>query len=441
MAGGTWKTQNKIRPGVYIRFSSSVKNSLTVGDRGIVAICEPMSWGEVGKVTEITSDTNMLAVTGYPSITDTLFLREIFKGTDRTYGAQKVLLFRPSANGAAKAAATIGNLSATAKYEGTRGNDITVVVTENTDSTFDVSTVVSGIIYDTQIVATADELVANDWVEFSGSGELTASAGTALTGGADGTVAASAYSTFLTIIEPYQFDILCYDGDDATVITAFEQFIERIADENGQYAQLVLSTSGTPNSRFVINVQNAVTLEDGTELTPQQVCWWVAGAEAGALYNESLTYAKYPNAKSATGMTNSQVIDGINAGQLLVVGSNGDVKIETDINSLTTYTADITKIYRKNRVMRLCNTIANDIYYQFAENFIGVVNNNEAGRLRLKSEIVGYLLSLQAGAGIQNFDPSDVQISAGIDIDSVVIDIAIQAVDAVEKIYMTIEVS
>ena len=47
MAGGTWDTQNKVRPGVYIRFTSGQGMSLTVGDRGTVAICEPMSWGPV----------------------------------------------------------------------------------------------------------------------------------------------------------------------------------------------------------------------------------------------------------------------------------------------------------------------------------------------------------------------------------------------------------
>lgn len=43
--GGTWTGQNKIRPGVYIRFRSTGSTGLTAGDRGTVTICEPMSWG------------------------------------------------------------------------------------------------------------------------------------------------------------------------------------------------------------------------------------------------------------------------------------------------------------------------------------------------------------------------------------------------------------
>ena len=53
------------------------------------------------------------------------------------------------------------------------------------------------------------------------------------------------------------------------------------------------------NSEWVISAGNGVKLSDGTVLTPQQVTWWLGGAEAGAPYNQSLTYARYPNAVEA----------------------------------------------------------------------------------------------------------------------------------------------
>ena len=53
MAGGTWTTQNKVRPGVYIRFTTNRALGLTVGERGVVTICEPMSWGPVGEVMTV----------------------------------------------------------------------------------------------------------------------------------------------------------------------------------------------------------------------------------------------------------------------------------------------------------------------------------------------------------------------------------------------------
>ena len=41
-AGGTFTVQNKVRPGIYFRFRSKNKQDLTVGDRGIAALCEPL---------------------------------------------------------------------------------------------------------------------------------------------------------------------------------------------------------------------------------------------------------------------------------------------------------------------------------------------------------------------------------------------------------------
>lgn len=444
MAGGTWTSQNKVLPGVYIRFKTGTALGLTVGERGVVTICEPMSWGPVGQVTEVTLTTDMTPITGYDiTAPQNQFLQEMFKGTNRTSAPTSILLYRPTASGSAQATATSGQLTATAVYPGARGNDITIVITELTEpaSSFLVSTVVDGAIVDQQTAEQVSDLVANAWVTWSGSGALAATTGVALTGGLDGTVQSAAYSSYLTAIEPYAFDVMVYDGSDSTVQTALLAFIERVNENNGQYCQLVASGLSNPDSRYVINSNSPVTLSDGTELTANQVTWWLGGAEAGAMYNQSLTYATYPGAVSTTMNTNDQFISDINAGLLDLFAEDGVVKVMQDINSLVTYTEDIGKVYRKNRVIRLCNTIANDIFQQFSANFIGVVNNNAAGRARFQAAIVGYLQQIQDNQGIQNFTPEDVEVLPGSDIDAIVVNVAIQAVDSVEKIYMTIEVS
>ena len=445
MAGGTLTSQNKVRPGVFIRFKSGNPNGLTVGERGTVTIAKAMNWGPADQVMEIEAGSNMVPFTGY-DITreENRFLNEIFKGSNRTAAPTKVLLYRLTGAGAVQASATIGTLTATAKYPGTRGNDISVVITEETDGTFTVSTIVDNEVVDQQEgIRTRSNLQANDWVIWNGNGAITATTGSALTGGLNGTVNTAAYTSYLEAIEPYKFDVMIYDGSDDTVKDAMVAFIKRIADESGSYAQLVASGfASNPDSRFVVNVMTDVILGDGTLLTAEQVTWWVGGALAGAAYNQSLTYASYPGAVSVFPMlTNSQYVEALNNGEFVLFAENGVVKVEQDINTLVTYTEDIGKVFHKNRVMRLCNTIANDIYAQFSANFIGVVNNNEQGRSRFKGAIVGYLLDIQANQGIQNFDPADVEVLPGADIDSILVNISIQAVDSVEKIYMTIEVS
>lgn len=444
MPGGIWTSQNKVLPGVYIRFKTGTALGLTAGERGVVTICEPMSWGPVAQVTTVTLTTDVTPITGYDiTAPQNRFLQEMFKGTNRTSAPTTILLYRPTASGSAQAKVTTGELTATAVYPGARGNDISLIITELTEpeSTFTVSTVVDGAIVDQQTAAQISELVANDWVTFSGTGALAATTGAALTGGADGTVQSAAYSAYLTAIEPYKFDIMVYDGSDSTVQTALLSFIERVNENNGQYCQLVASGLSNPDSRYVININSPVTLSDGTELTPQQVTWWAGGASAGALYNQSLTYAQYPGAVSTTMQTVDQFTQAVQAGNFVLFAENGVVKVMQDINSLTTYTEDIGQVYSKNRVMRLCNTIANDIFQQFSESFIGVVNNNEQGRARFQAAIVGYLQEIQDNQGIQNFTSDDVEVLAGSAIDAIVVNVAIQAVDSVEKIYMTIEVS
>lgn len=445
MAGGTWTAQNKVRPGVYIRFTTNRALGLTVGERGVVTICEPMSWGPVGEVMTVANGDDMTPYTGYDITNEkNRFLREIFRGTNRTSPPTTLYLYRPAATSSAKATVTTGTLTATAKYPGVRGNDITIVVTEDVDNegSFFVSTVVDGEIQDQQSAETVADLVPNDWVDWSGTGALTATVGAPLTSGADGTVAASAYSDYLEAIEPYKFDVIIYDGSDSTVQDSMVGFVNRLADENGQYTQLVAANLTAPDSRFVINVMSGVTLADGTELTPQQVTWWAGGATAGAQFNESLTYATYPTAVAVSPLlTNNQIISALQSGQFILVADFDEVHVEQDIDSLTTYTTDIGVVYKKNRIIRLCNTIANDIYQQFSQNYIGVVNNNDAGRARFKAAIVGYLYQIQDAEGIQNFDPEDVEVLPGIDIDAIVVNVAFYAVDAVEKIYMTVSVS
>ena len=441
MAGGTWSTQNKVRPGVYIRFKSNDDYRMTIGERGVVAICMPLDWGPVDKIIEITPDMETTSLIG-ATIQDTPWLREMFKGTNRTGGPKKVLVFRGYESDGVAATVTTGNLTATAVYSGTAGNNLTIQIIAEADSTFTVKTIYNGVIMDSQNGTTVASLTDNDWVKFTGSGALAATAGAALTGGTNGDTT-HVHANFLSVLENYDFDIVAYDGTDNTTRSAYMAFIERMADEIGKYGQLIVVNTTAPDSRFVINLawsssyQN-VTLEDGTSIKP---IYWLAGAEAGAQYNESLTYATYPGAISGPSSPNQTIINAINAGKLVLDTANGAVRVETDINSLHTYTQDIGAVYRKNRVMRLCNSLANDIYQQFADNFIGVVTNNESGRERLKAAIVGYMIQLQRGEGIRDFSPNDVEVLPGESIDAVVINLAFYALDAVEKIYMTVTVS
>ena len=445
-AGGTWTVQNKVRPGIYFKFRSKNKQNLTVGDRGKVTICEPMSWGPVGKVMEIAAGEDLTPYTGY-DITDAhnRFASMIFSGSNRTAAPTKLLLYRPAAADSAKATGTIAPLTATAKYPGSRGNDIVVIVTALTEpaGSFQISTVVDGVVKDQQTGKTVADLTGNDWVDFSGTGALAANVGTQLSGGKDGEVNSAAYSTYLTNIEPYNFDSMLYDGDETTVKNAMETFIKRVNNELGRFSQLVEANATNPDSRFIVNVCSGLVMNDGTTLTPKEAVWWVGGALSGATYGNDLTNAAVPNAvEISPKMTHNQYVDAINAGKFVFNADDGTVRVEYDINSLVTYTIEIGKVYRYNRTMRLCNTIANDLYKQFAKSYVGIVNNTKAGRRDYKSAIVKYLSDLQSDNGIQNFNgETDVVVEKGEEKDAVLVYLAIEAVGSSNKIYIILDMA
>lgn len=440
MAGGNWTSQNKKQPGVYINVKSSMEQAASVGDRGIVAICEPLSWGPEGEIMTIHAGDDFTPYMGFDLTNKkALFLREIFKGTDHTKGPVKVLLYRPSTTGATKASAAIEPLTVTAKYNGTRGNDISISVIADPDKegSFTVQTVVDGMIKHVQTGKVVADLKGNDWVVFSGTGKLAASAGIPLTGGSDGIVSSAAHSAFLSALESHSFNIVIYDGSDRTVQAAYVAFIKRMRDDLGKKCQAVMADAES-NSDAVISVKNGVVLSDETILTPHQTTWWVGGSEAGAKYSESLVYAKYPDAVNVSPRLNaSEIDDALSKGQIVFFEEFGSVKIVSDNNTLTTYTPDKGEAFSLNQVIRTLDTVASDIYGNFSKNYIGKIQNNAPGRDLLKAWIVGYLNEIQANGGIQNFVADDVVVEAGQAINSVVITLAIQPVAAVEKIYIT----
>lgn len=449
MAGGNWTAQNKVRPGIYINFTSKGSRNLTPGDRGTLAGIRPLSWGPVGKLMTIDAGADVTPYIGYGITTPQAgFLREALKGTDVTSGPTKILLYRPAAADSAAAAAALGGeggVTAAALYPGVRGNDISVTVTELVDEedTFSVITLVDGAEVDRQTARTGGDLKPNGWVTFSGGGALTATAGITLTGGADGTVSAQAYADFLTVLEPSGFDVLVYDGTDSAVRQAFTAFIQRISSQEGRYAQLVTTGAEHTDSRFVINCKSGVVLEDGAALTPQEAVWWLAGAEAGAQYYQSLSCAAYPGAVDVSPrLTGSQIEADILAGSVVLSEEFGKVRVETDVNTLTTFTPDVGEVFRKNRAMRCCNNLANDIYREFSQNYQGKVNNTDEGRALFQAAILSYLLAMYGkGALRQRPVGEDVEVLPGDAIDSIVTNLALYLADAVEKIYMTVTVS
>jgi hypothetical protein len=464
MPGGTWLNQNKLLPGVYINFRTTPGMLATVGERGIAAIAQQLSWGDGTDIIDITDVDQVFTKLGYDITSpQMLFVRQMMRGTTLTSGASRLLVYRLPTSGATAASAVFGLLTATAKYVGARGNDISIIISPDVDTeygtdlyaVFTVQTVVDGAVVDSQTVGSFTDittntpgavgmLVNNDWVNFTGNSTdlLTPSAGAPLTGGADGTVLTTAYSSFLTLLDQYHLNVLIYDGTDPVMQSSVALYVQNRSYGTGRYCQAVMAAYPSADNETVISVKNAISLLDGTVLTPQQATWWVGGATAGASYNQSLTYGVHPDATAPVPrLTMQELNDAVTEGSFVFFEENGAVKVLTDINTFTSFTPTKGRSFRKNRVIRVLFSLANDIYRTFSLYYIGKTDNNADGRNLFKAEIIGYCNQLQGNNALQNFSADDVEVLPGNDVDSIVVNLAVQPVDAVEKIYMTVTVN
>jgi len=430
--GGTFITTNKVLPGAYINFVSKARALGTLGERGIVALPFSGKWGKNDEVITLSSEdfqTNCFNTMGYSYTDDEmLFLREVFKG------ANTAKLFRISSG--EKAKATLGSITITAICAGTRGNDIKVIVEKNVDDStkFNVRTVVGNdlIEVDEQIVSKAEDLIPNDFISFSGTGSLTASAGIKLSGGTDTNPTGDSYSKFLDKIEAENFTTILYAGDDDTTKGLFTSFVKRLRDDEGYKVTCVLSNYTSADYEGIISVKNK-TVSNTSELV-----YWVAGKTAGAEVNESLTNSKYDGElKINTSFKKSELKAAIENGEFIFYGEKDSIKVLRDINTFTSFTVNKNSDFSNNQVIRVLDIIANDIAEIFDNYYLGKVQNNELGRDIFKSEIINYHNELQAIEAIENFSAEDVTVKAGTEKGDVIVNEYIEPISAMEKLYMT----
>lgn len=452
MAGGTFDVMSgKVRPGDYINFESKKTQSLGSSERGIVVL--PLlnaSWGPNATFITILNSApdgqiDKLGKSVYDTNPNSLLVRETLKN------AVKVLVY-PINNGTA-ASATIGTLKVAAKYPGTVGNSINVVVSANPTGGFDVFVYLgTDKVGEYSGVRTADELavITNKYVVFTGEGALTAAAGTTLSGGTDGACTNSDITAFLDACELVKWNTMCFPID-AKVVTessvaalkaALLTKIKYLRNNVGKYVKAVVADYDA-DFEGIINVTNSVELDTGEVLTHAQATAWVAGADAAAKNTQSNTYTPYTGAVSIVdNKTNEEAIEAVKNGELFFStyeNDNGVTKIgiEYDINSLVTFTTEKTKDYRKNRVMRVYDTFAESLKVNFPPN---KYDNTSTGWGLMEGVGRDLLDQFEKAGAIKNVDQSadfnvDRSKSEG---DETYFLIGLEATDSSEKLYFTI---
>lgn len=432
LGGGTFIVQNKVLPGAYINFVSQPRALGGLGERGTICLAMALDWGPSGMMTVESADfqTGAKTIFGYDYVSMELRpIRELFQ-----YG-KTAKIYR--LNSGEKAKAQLGTLLATAKWGGSRGNSLKVVITKNVDTegVFDVKTFLEGEAVDTQTAKTAEELKPNEFVVFSGNGALTPTAGTALVGGTNKEVTGTEYSAFLEAAEMEDFQVLVYGGEDALTQGLFEAFTKRMRNEEGIKFVTVLFDYKKADFEGIISVKNE-TVEDRAGLV-----YWVAGAEAGANVNESLTNRKYNGEFTVKAKyKKSQFITGLKEGEFLFYEDGQDVRVLSDINTFTSFEPARNDDFSSNRVVRVLDAIANDVAGIFSRYYLGKQSNHADGRNLLKTEIIRYHEQLQSIDAIEGFLAEDITVNQGVGKRDVVVFEKVKPTDAMEKLYMKVEV-
>ncbi len=432
LGGGTFTVQNKILPGAYINFVSLASAAAALSDRGYAAIGVITDWGESDKVFEVTNgdfQKHSQKIFGYSYDSDKLKgLRDLFANITTLYA------YRLNGNGV-----KASNAFAAAKYSGTRGNDIKIVIQANVDDNtmWDVSTILDTTVIDTQTVKTAQELAANDYVDFKTDATLEATAGVSLSGGTNSDVDGAAHQNFLDKIEKYSFNALGCVSTEDTIKGLYVNFCKRLRDEMGKKFQVVVHNKAA-DYEGVINVKNTVTGGD----SDADLVYWVTGVAAGTAVNKSALNKRYDGEFTvAVDYTQAQLEKAITNGEFTLHQVGDEIRVLMDVNSLVILSDTKGAVFQDNQTIRVIDQIANDIAVLFNTKYLGVVPNDKAGRISLWADIVKHHEQLQDIRAIENFSDTDVTVEQGDSKKAVVVSDAVTVVNAMAKLYMTVTIA
>lgn len=443
MAGGTFKlSQPKVRPGTYVNVKNGRQPTASSSARGTAII--PLigyDWGPRGQWIVITADSPdahiaELGRSVYDDSNSAMLMLQLM-----LLGATTVYVYIPDGGVAASADITVGSgtMKATARYKGALGNKIKIVSVANPVGGFDVSVVLDGSEVELfEGVTTIGEISGkSEYVEFTGSGDMSAFASATLEDGSDETSGNSGISDFLDKSEKVRFNCMCFPTEESSLQTALLTKIKYIRESIGWKCQAV-APNFAADYEGIINLTNSFEY-GGKSLSTSEACAWLAGMTAGADYVTSLTYATVTNATAVVGeMNNEESIEAINAGETFFsVDESGNVILEYDINSRVSSDSETPQDIRKNRPLRVYDTFANDLLITFIP---GKFDNDEDGWGVMEGLGRSMLQNYEDDGAITNVElDSDFLIDQGKSIgDSVYITVGLQAVDSADKYYFDV---
>jgi len=451
--GGFSKTNRPIQSGTYFNFDIVAPTILPASVGSIVALGITADWGPFQVPTTVFSINDYVAQFGgdlnNPDA-GTYAVLTAFKGegVPDFAGASRVIVFRMGGVSAAKAtkilqASAAPSLTVNARYEGSRGNFLSLTVQPNaSDVTKDelvvintlggASSVLEKFVYaKTDIAALATMINGSSAfitaTSTSTGAALTPITGSAMTGGDSGTTLITAdYTDAMNGLDQAKFGVVAFQNlTDATIITSLKTWVQT-SNAAGRRFFLVVggalneditaaSTRSTSlNDPDIINVgvgslaDNDVLDAGGNPrvISTAQVAPRIAGIVAGRGDRYSLTYAKLAGVDLLVGPSVSQIVTAYDKGVLVFTRASdvqSTVRVEKGISTYTTST-DASRpraIYSIPRYVSVMHSLQTTIVAWSDDNLIGLTTVNDNTRAAAVSHAAGIMADYQVTGAIQ----------------------------------------
>jgi len=455
MAGYFTIGETKIRPGAYFNVQAKGEEDGFGAVDGIVAVLFKSNMGPLNKVVELSATSGYASIFGTDKTTDAI--REAFYG-----GAVKVLACRIGTGGAAASAsleAASGTVEVAAKYPGAVDYTVTVRTKLSDSAKKEIIFYVGETEYERYSFTAGDDEVAACVAACSSStlfdvtasegasGVITAVSQSALSGGEDPTVTTSNYSEGLTLVEPYYFNTICVDTEDADVQALVVAFLDRIyaagqfgiavfAPDSSMSYEERMTAAEAFNAENVAYIINPTCMAGDVELKGYQVAALIAGLIAATPASKAVTHSvidRYTTLEER--MTNSAMEAAQQRGCLcLSVSSKDQVWLDNGITTLINPDSNHDSGWKKIRRVKT----RYELLYRAnaaAEALVGQVNNDVNGRATIAGAIQAICNDMIDEGKIQY---GDVQESTKIvaDGDTCGFDIDVIDLDSAEHIYL-----
>lgn len=272
--------------------------------------------------------------------------------------------------------------------------------------------------------------------------------------------AAIDYTVALNYLETLRFNVMAIPGIESEDVSVISTWVK--AQRGNKKRFLAVLPNIVADAESIINFDtNNIKVGENT-YTASEYSARMAGVIAGLPLTVAPTYHVFSEVDDVPHLTKSEADAAVDAGRLILYHDGEKVKIARGVTSLTTTTTEPEE-FKKIKLMRIYDKVADDIERTIEDKYVGKVQNSYQSKILLIAAINGYLERLElddildAGKNVASINyerQKNYLKSIGVDVDNmteqeileantsskVFLRIQIKALDAIEDVDIEIEI-